>query len=170
MSNSKKSIKPALVIMKRELGTYFSSPIAYIVTGLFLIISGIMFFTAFYLQNRASLRNLFSLFPILLSFFIPALTMRLFAEEKKSGSIETLYTLPVTEFDVVLGKYLAALIASSAMIAPTLFYLIHLDFLMQVRLSVVTLEQFFFAQPSLRSDFLLHRLQKIRLSPFSQDL
>lgn len=124
MSNSKKSIKPALVIMKRELGTYFSSPIAYIVTGLFLIISGIMFFTAFYLQNRASLRNLFSLFPILLSFFIPALTMRLFAEEKKSGSIETLYTLPVTEFDVVLGKYLAALIASSAMIAPTLFYLI----------------------------------------------
>ncbi|MCR5494031.1 MAG: ABC transporter permease [Treponema sp.] len=124
MTNTKKNTKPAVVIMKRELGTYFSSPIAYIVTGLFLIISGIMFFTTFFLQNRASLRNLFSLLPLLLSFFIPALTMRLYSEEKKSGSIETLYTLPVTEFDVVLGKYLAALIASAAMIAPTLFYLV----------------------------------------------
>ncbi|MDE5898843.1 MAG: ABC-2 transporter permease [Treponemataceae bacterium] len=114
---------PALVIMRRELGSYFNSPIAYIVTGLFLIITGIMFFTAFFLQNRASMRNLFSLLPVLLSFFIPALTMRLYSEEKKSGSIETLMTLPVTEFDVAAGKFLAAFISSAAMLAPTLLYL-----------------------------------------------
>ena len=88
---------PAIVIFKREFAAYFASPIAYIVTGLFLIITGIMFFTAFYLQNRASMRNLFQMLPLILSFFIPALTMRVYAEEKRVGSIETLYTLPVTE-------------------------------------------------------------------------
>lgn len=115
---------PAIVIFKREFAAYFASPIAYIVTGLFLIITGIMFFTAFYLQNRASMRNLFQLLPMILSFFIPALTMRVYAEEKRVGSIETLYTLPVTEFDVAAGKFLASFIASAIMIAPTLLYLI----------------------------------------------
>lgn len=115
---------PAIVIFKREFSAYFASPIAYIVTGLFLIITGIMFFTAFYLQNRASMRNLFQMLPLILSFFIPALTMRVYAEEKRVGSIETLYTLPVTEFDVAAGKFLAAFAASAIMIAPTLLYLI----------------------------------------------
>lgn len=115
---------PAIVIFKREFAAYFASPIAYIVTGLFLIITGIMFFTAFYLQNRASMRNLFQMLPLILSFFIPALTMRVYAEEKRVGSIETLYTLPVTEFDVALGKFLASFVASAVMIAPTLLYLI----------------------------------------------
>ena len=121
-NNSKSS--PAFIIMRRELGAYFTSPVAYIVTGLFLIITGVMFFTTFYLYNRAELRNMFTLMPVILSLFIPALTMRLFAEEKKSGSLETLMTLPVTEFDVVLGKFLAAFISSLTMIAPTLFYLL----------------------------------------------
>jgi ABC-2 type transport system permease protein len=94
------------------------------VTGLFLIITGVLFFTTFFLQNRASLRNMFSLMPIVLSFFIPALTMRLYSEEKRSGSIETLYTLPVTEFDAVCGKFLAALVSSAVMVAPTMLYLI----------------------------------------------
>ena len=115
---------PAIVIFKREFAAYFASPIAYIVTGLFLIITGIMFFTAFYLQNRASMRNLFQMLPLILSFFIPALTMRVYAEEKRVGSIETLYTLPVTEFDVAAGKFLASFAASAIMIAPTLLYLI----------------------------------------------
>ena len=82
-----------------------------------------MFFTAFYLQNRASMRNLFQMLPLILSFFIPALTMRVYAEEKRVGSIETLYTLPVTEFDVAAGKFLATFAASAIMIAPTLLYL-----------------------------------------------
>lgn len=129
MSNTtNKKPSPAIVIMKRELATYFTNPISYIVTGLFLIITGVMFFTTFFLQNRANMRNFFSLLPILFSFFIPALTMRLYSEEKKSGSIETLMTLPVTELQVLTGKFLAAFISSAIMLAPTLLYLVSILF------------------------------------------
>lgn len=129
MSNTtNKKPSPAIVIMKRELATYFTNPISYIVTGLFLIITGVMFFTTFFLQNRANMRNFFSLLPILFSFFIPALTMRLYSEEKKSGSIETLMTLPVTELQVVTGKFLVAFISSAIMLAPTLLYLVSILF------------------------------------------
>lgn len=124
MSTSKKVKNPALIIMRRELKSYFTSPIAYIVTGLFLIITGILFFTTFFLQNRAELRLLFGNLPVLLSFFVPALTMRIFAEEHRVGSIETLMTLPVTEIDVVCGKYLASLLSTLAMLCPTLFYVL----------------------------------------------
>ena len=125
MSDKKLKVKkPAFVIMNRELRSYFSGPMGYIVTGLFLIISGLLFFAAFFLQNRAELRNFFSMLPILLSFFIPAITMRIFSEEKRVGSIETLMTLPVREIDVVTGKYLAVFVESLVMIAPTLFYVI----------------------------------------------
>ena len=125
MSDKKLKVKkPAFVIMNRELRSYFSGPMGYIVTGLFLIISGLLFFAAFFLQNRAELRNFFSMLPILLSFFIPAITRRIFSEEKRVGSIETLMTLPVREIDVVTGKYLAVFVESLVMIAPTLFYVI----------------------------------------------
>lgn len=127
MNNCVKSTKiknPAIIVMKRELKTYFTSPIAYIVTGLFLILNGILFYSTFYIYNRADLRQLFVNFPLLLSFFVPALTMRILAEEKRSGSIETLLTLPVTEIQVVTGKYLASFVATLVMIAPTLFYII----------------------------------------------
>lgn len=125
MSNSKNKIKnPALIVMQRELKSYFSGVIAYIVIGLFLLITGFFFFSVFFLNGRAELRNYFSLLPMILSFLIPALTMRLFAEENRSGSIETLLTLPVTEFQVVLGKYLASLISTLIMLAPTLFYVV----------------------------------------------
>lgn len=114
----------AIIIMKRELGAYFSGPIAYIVTGLFLLLSGLLFFPTFFLEDRAELRGFFSSLPVLLSFFIPALTMRLFAEEKRSGSIEMLMTLPVSEADVVWGKFLAAFVSSVVMLAPTLLYIV----------------------------------------------
>ena len=70
----------SIVIFKREIKAYFTSPIAYIVTGLFLLASGFLFFNTFFLNNRAELRQFFGLLPIVLSFFIPALTMRLLAE------------------------------------------------------------------------------------------
>lgn len=123
MSN-KKTKNPAFVIMKRELGAYFTSPIAYIVTGLYLLVTGIVFFSTFFLNNRADLRQFFTWMPLFLSLFIPALTMRVFSEERKSGSLETLMTLPVTETQVVVGKYLASLISTLVMIAPTLFYVV----------------------------------------------
>ncbi len=121
---SAKTKSPAIIIMKRELKSYFTAPVAYIVTALFLIIAGILFYSVFFLQDRAELRQYFSSLPILLSFFIPALTMKIFAEERRVGSIETLMTLPVTELDVVTGKYLASLLSTLIMLAPTLFYII----------------------------------------------
>lgn len=121
-SKSKKQL--SFVIMRRELKSYFSGPIAYIVSGLFLIITGIVFFSTFFLQGRAELRSFFSLMPLLLSFFVPALSMRVFSEEKRNGSYETLLTLPVTEFQVVMGKFLAVFIEVLIMFVPTLFYVV----------------------------------------------
>ena len=125
MSDKKvKAKNPAFVIMRRELKSYLSGPIGYIVTGLFLVLNGLLFFSSFFLYNRAELRNFFGMLPRLLSFLSPAITMRIFSEEKRVGSIETLMTLPVREIDVVTGKYLAVLIESLIVIAPTLFYVI----------------------------------------------
>lgn len=117
-----KKLNSSIIIFKREIKAYFASPIAYIVTGLFLLASGFLFFNTFFLNNRAELRQFFSLLPIILSFFIPALTMRMLAEEKRSGSYETLLTLPVTELEIVCGKYLASFVAGAVLLAPTLFY------------------------------------------------
>lgn len=113
---------PAFIIFKREIKAYFTSPMAYIVTGLFLLASGFLFFNTFFLYNRAELRNFFNLLPVLLSFFIPALTMRMLAEEKRSGSYETLLTLPVTELQITAGKFLAAFVSGASLLVPTLFY------------------------------------------------
>ncbi|MBR1403874.1 MAG: ABC transporter permease [Treponema sp.] len=120
----KKNASPAVIIFRREIKSYFTSPIAYIVTGLFLLASGFLFFNTFFLINRAELRQFFGLLPIILSFFIPALTMRLLAEEKRSGSYETLLTLPVTEVQIVTGKFLASFVAGAVMLVPTLCYAI----------------------------------------------
>lgn len=123
-SSRTKAKNPAFVIMCRELKSYFSSPIAYIVTGLFTLASGFLFFNTFFLANRAELRQFFGLLPVLFSFFIPALSMRSFAEEKKSTSLETLLTLPVTVFDVVAGKFLAVFISGLVLLIPSLFYVL----------------------------------------------
>lgn len=123
-TNKSKSLK--FVIMERELSSYFSSPIAYIVMGLFLLSCGFLFFSGFFLNQRNELRQFFDLLPYLFMFFIPAICMKCFSEEKKSGSFETLMTLPVSPFDVVMGKFLACFISSAALLVPTLFYCITL--------------------------------------------
>jgi len=109
-------------LAKRELAAFYSGPVAYIVAALFLAFSGFLFFSTFFLINRAELRNFFSMLPILFAFFIPALTMRLFSEEMRSGSLETLMTLPVTPLDAVAGKFAAACISAAGMLVPTLVY------------------------------------------------
>ena len=119
-----KTKKPWAVIMKRELASYFSSPVAYIVCGLFLIFSGILFFSTFFIAGKAELRGFFGMLPLLFSLFIPALTMRVFSEELRSGTIETLLTLPVSPAQVVAGKYLASLVASLVLLVPTLSYVL----------------------------------------------
>lgn len=115
---------PWTIIMKRELAAYFTSPVAYIVCVLFLAFAGFFFFQTFFISRRAELRGFFSLLPILFAVFIPALTMRVFSEEKRSGSIETLLTLPVTPVDVVAGKYLASLVSAAVLLVPTLSYVV----------------------------------------------
>jgi len=119
-------------IFKKEFGTYFVSPIAYIVISIFLLVTGWLFFTTFFLYNQANLRNFFGLLPITFSFVVPAVTMRLFSEELNIGSYEILLTMPVTFQDVVLGKFLAAVVFVAAMLTPTLAYPITVSFLGQL--------------------------------------
>jgi ABC-2 type transport system permease protein len=109
-------------IFKKEFSTYFISPIAYIVISIFLLVIGWFFFATFFILDQASLRNFFALLPIVFTFIIPAVTMRLFSEELNVGSYETLLTLPVTYLDVILGKFLAAVTFIAAMLLPTLAY------------------------------------------------
>lgn len=98
-----------LTIAKRELLSYFNSPAAYIVICLFLMLMGWFFWQPFFLVNRASVRSMFDLMSILLLPTAPALTMGLIAEEKRTGTIELLLTMPVRDMDVIVGKYLGAL-------------------------------------------------------------
>ena len=121
MKNQNKRM-PWAVIAGRELAAYFTSPVAYIAGAIFILLSGIFFFNLFFLAGRAELRNFFELLPVFFSFLIPALTMRVFSEEKKTGTMETLVTLPVKISDIVIGKYLAVLLSAVVMLARTLFY------------------------------------------------
>lgn len=116
-------------IFKKEFRTYFVSPIAYIVISIFLLVTGWFFFMTFFLYNQADLRNFFILLPIIFSFVVPAVTMRLFSEELNVGSYEILLTLPVTSRDVILGKFLASVAFLAAMLSPTLAYPITISFL-----------------------------------------
>ena len=116
-------------IFNKEIRAYFASPIAYIVISTFLLTVGWFFFLTFFIENQASLRHFFSLLPLMFSFVIPAVTMRLVAEERNVGSYEILLTMPVTLVDVVLGKFLAALVFVAAMLIPTLSYPITVSFL-----------------------------------------
>jgi gliding motility-associated transport system permease protein len=116
-------------IFKKEFRTYFVSPIAYIVISIFLIVIGWFFFSTFFLFNQASLRNFFSLLPVVFAFVVPAVTMRLFSEELNVGTYEILLTMPVTYREVVLGKFLASVAFVAAMLLPTLAYPVTVTFL-----------------------------------------
>ena len=124
-------------ILNKELKDYFISPIAYIVIFIFLVITGWFFFSTFFLYNQAELRLFFSLLPIIFSFIIPAVTMRLFSEELNIGSYEILLTLPVTHRDIIIGKFLASVIFISTALAPTLSYPVFIAFLSDLDLGPV---------------------------------
>ncbi len=116
-------------VFRKEFKTYFVSPIAYIVISIFLLVTGWFFFTTFFLFDQASLRNFFNLLPFIFSFVVPAVTMRLFAEELNIGSYETLMTMPLTHMDVILGKFFAAVCFVGAMLIPTLAYPVCISFM-----------------------------------------
>ena len=95
-------------LFKKELKTYFNSPIAYIFITVFLILTNWLFLRTFFIENQATMRGYFGLLPWIFLFLVPAVTMRLWAEEKKMGTLEVLMTLPIKDWQAVLGKFLAS--------------------------------------------------------------
>jgi ABC-2 type transport system permease protein len=108
------------VIFRREFASYFNSPIAYIFIIVFLLLTGLMFMLNFFLVGQADMRGFFGSLPLLLTFFIPAISMRLWAEDRRQGTYELLMTLPMQPHEVMLGKYLAALAFFAVTLAGTL--------------------------------------------------
>jgi ABC-2 type transport system permease protein len=115
-------MREALYIAGKELRSYFVSPVAYVIVAFWLVATGFFFYASVTLGQEASLRNVFGVVIILLLLISPALTMRLLAEESRTGTLELLLTAPVKDWAVVLGKFLGALGLYAVMIALTLFY------------------------------------------------
>lgn len=113
-------------IFIKEVNTFFSSLIGYIAIGVFLIVLGLVLFvfpdTSILDYRFATLDQLFDIAPMIFMFLIPAITMRLLAEENQNGTIELLVTKPVSELSIVMGKYLAAMLVVLFAILPTLLY------------------------------------------------
>ncbi len=103
-------MRNVFAIFRRELAAYFNSPLGYIVVTAFLLAFGGWFFYLYdvFDSQVASMRPLFEAAPLVLAIFCPLITMRLLAEERATGTLELLSTLPLREWEVVLGKYLAA--------------------------------------------------------------
>jgi ABC-2 type transport system permease protein len=137
-------MKGILAIFRREMSSYFVSPIAYIVIGFFLLIAGYFFTNILsFLMEQAMqaqmqqrqmgpppeidvpslvMRNFTGIISTIILFMIPMLTMGVYAEERKRGTMEMLMTSPITELQIVLGKFLASLALFTVMLAPTLLY------------------------------------------------
>jgi ABC-2 type transport system permease protein len=113
-----------LAIARRELGAYFDSPLAYFVVPVYAVLVGgfALWFDDVFAAGTVTLRGVFFWSAVFLVLLVPAITMRLFAEERRTGSIEILVTLPVTEGELVLGKYLAAVALVAVAVATTLTY------------------------------------------------
>jgi len=116
-------------IFKKELRSYFNSAVAYVVIVVFLAIVGWMYTSSMFLVNVASLRMMFELIPLVFLFVVPAITMRLLAEEKKAGTIELLTTKPLHDWEIVAGKFLAAWALIGIALVPTLIYYLTVIFL-----------------------------------------
>lgn len=110
-----------LVVAKRELAGYFATPVAYVFIVIFLVLAGVLAFNAgnFFDRGQADLVPLFTFLPWLFPLLIPAITMRLWAEERRAGTIETLLTLPIPTAAAVVGKFLAALAFAAIALALT---------------------------------------------------
>ena len=119
----------AVTVAKREIKTYFNSPVAYIVVTVFMLLAGYLYWSQIFLEKQAELRYYFTLTPLIFTFIIPAITMRLIAEEKGSGTLEMLITMPVRDWEVVLGKFLAGMAMLAAIVGMTFFYAVTLALL-----------------------------------------
>ena len=114
--------KPIIVLAHKELFTLFNSPATYVVCVVFLVTSGWLFVVPLFPSNQSNLDTFLRPLPMLFSFVIPALTMRSFSEEFKAGTIEYLATLPIKDYEIVLGKYLGAMGWLGVLLLFTLAY------------------------------------------------
>jgi len=133
-------MRNVLAIAHKELRAYFASPIAYIVIGFFALLYGIFFVSImqYFVDasmkaglmagaqppnvNQQMIRPLLQNVTVVVLFLLPMITMRTYAEEKRSGTIELLLTSPITDFEIVIGKFLGAMALYGAMLAVTLFH------------------------------------------------
>jgi gliding motility-associated transport system permease protein len=113
-----------LTITGRELKSYFLSPLAYIVTGVFAVFIGLAFYVSVLGSRTAQLSDDFSWMMVLALILAPALTMRLFSEENRQGTIELLMTAPVRDWEIVIGKFIAGFVAFAALLIPTLWHVL----------------------------------------------
>ncbi len=119
------NFRNVLAIFKKELSLYFNTPMAYIILIIFLVISGYFFSygqTGLFVFGQADMRITFQILHSIFVIFIPAISMRLIAEEKTSGTLHLLITMPISEFEIILGKFLAALVLILTYLFFTLRY------------------------------------------------
>ena len=126
-----------IALYKKEISVFFSSIIGYLIIGLFLFINSLILWHDIsdinILDNAyANMDSLFSIAPLIFLVFIPAVSMRVFAEEFNTGTIETLMTKPITAFNIVLAKYLAVLSLILISIIPTIIYVVSIYFLGEI--------------------------------------
>ena len=124
-------MKDLLTIFKREFVAYFNVPIAYIFIVVFIMVNSGLFMTSFFLARTADMRGFFGLLPLTMIIFVPAITMRLWAEDRKSGTMTLLQSFPMQSRQLVLGKFLASFIFLLVSLAGTLVIPIMIAFLGQ---------------------------------------
>ena len=124
-------MRQVAVIFRRELAAYFTTPVAYVFIVIFLLMAGAVTFYVgnFFERGQADLQPFFDFHPWLYLFLIPALSMRLWAEERRSGSVELLLTLPVTVAQAVVGKFLAAWAFTGIALALTVPFWLTVNYL-----------------------------------------
>jgi ABC-2 type transport system permease protein len=115
-------VRNVSAVSTRELRSYFLSPLAYVVIALFLALSGYLFALILANGREASLRGLVSNVSVLYLFIVPAISMRLLAEEQRTGTVELLLTNPVQEWEIVTGKFLASIMLVLVMLGLTLLF------------------------------------------------
>ncbi|WP_295158472.1 ABC transporter [uncultured Brachyspira sp.] len=123
------TINKSNIILKKELRHIFFSPIAYIFSAIFLIVSGVYFFSRFFIIQQNNMQDFFSILPLILSLIIPPITMGLLSSEFSSGSYELISTQSVSALEIILGKFFSAVIFMLFALIPTILYPITLTFL-----------------------------------------
>lgn len=117
-------MKNIFTLMGKEFRSYYFSPIAYIIIAFFLAMCGFFFYINLQETRQATLRYVLSPVAFLTMMIVPLISMRLIAEERKSGTIENLFTAPITTSQVVIAKFLGALVFYTSLLLPTLGYLV----------------------------------------------